>query len=208
MIEKYLFLESILCYAEMSSSNLVVTKSILDKYYPSRHFYTSTTAKWHMREIPDWVEDYIKFFARFFRGGESIDKIIDWVDPKTKKEGNHFENLYVFLDSMNIASKVYGVSSPYKKFRFMTLLEANQILSEYKSGVTARELMGKYDLYNENVVYHLERDLGSLARRFFSVLKGLERKKIVDEHLDKLVGRVGEQPVIVPEVSNPVHIYR
>ncbi|MBC8500351.1 MAG: hypothetical protein ISS25_01660 [Nanoarchaeota archaeon] len=192
----------------MSLSTLVVTKSILDWYYPSRHFYTSKSAKWHVSGVASWVEDYIKFFARFFRRGESIDKIIDWVDPKTKKEGNHFENLDVFLDSMHIASKVYGVSSPYKKFRFMTLPEANQILSEYNSGATANELVRKYELYNKNVVYNLERDLGRQTKRFFSVLKGLEQKKIVDEHLDKLVDRVGEQPVIVPEVSNPVHAYR
>lgn len=164
----------------MSSATCVVNKELLDFYYPDRLTYTGPSKRGHIPGVPAWLEKNIKYGAECLVNGKSVDKIIDWIDPRIKNEGNHFQNLNIFFESMDVAAKYYSISSPYKTTKFVSLGEAVEIIQKSASGITAKELVEEYNLFNRNVVYNLRRDFSNKINGLTNILRGLEIKKLVE----------------------------
>ncbi|NQU98943.1 hypothetical protein HQ533_05760 [Candidatus Woesearchaeota archaeon] len=174
----------------------VITKKVLDASFPYRRFFFGNVKRWRRHLAPDNVEAYILYYARLFREGESVEKIIDL--------GNNFETKEVFYDTLDIASKIYGIRNiNYKTFRFMNLKEAKQILTEYQSGTPAHKLVKKHGLLNDNVVYHLKRDLNRRVSRLFSVLGDLHDKKFVEKNLENKVSSSADETSVKHSDDRP-----
>jgi hypothetical protein len=104
-----------------------------------------------------WVRSTIKYAARQFSEGESIDKIIHWKNPD-KTRGHNFDSLDTFAEAMHIAATEYGIENiPYKKAEHITPRDKDVILYWYEMGMSADTLAKQYGLLNGSVVEELFR---------------------------------------------------
>ncbi|MAG39139.1 hypothetical protein CMO90_03560 [Candidatus Woesearchaeota archaeon] len=160
---------------------LTVTDNLLDVdfYHDEFKGFNAPNRGFKYKRI-GWVEDYIKFYAQEFSEGVEIDRMIDWVDS-AHTYGNNFFDEHSFYKAMHIAKIDYGIKVPYVpllKFKDLSFSQINNVISDYDSGLTAKKVVRKYDLFNDNVVYHLRRDVSRKLKRFgVSLEKVLQSKK-------------------------------
>lgn len=120
-----------------------------------------------------WVSSMIKFSARKFASGESIDSLIKWKNGTGT--GNNFQNLNTFLEAMKIADREYGIKSNYRMFKGLTFKESKEIMLKESIGVSVKKIVEEHHLYSENIVHNLERNYNNKVERLISAL---EKSKI------------------------------
>ena len=104
-----------------------------------------------------WVRSTIKYAARQFSEGASIDKIVH-LKNADKTRGHNFDSLDTFAEAMHIAATEYGIENiPYKQAEHVSPQDKNVILYWYEMGMSAETLAKQYGLLNGSVVEVLYR---------------------------------------------------
>lgn len=131
---------------------------------------------WSWRRF-DWVSETIKFSAKQFRAGVSIDKIIDWKDTR-KTTGNNFDSLETFFHAMHIAVTEYGMDDiPYKGFDHLSFREIRNILKEIAAGISTDHIRSKYQLYDPQVFSILASRTQALHKKLVATLRAVANQK-------------------------------